>query len=127
MEIKATYKQNHKEAILDKQDYKQRHFLDFSVITTDIDFNEEYAKHMITDFYSQYEKKPGAQPPWQHRFLLFMVQHHSTKITKIMQDAGLSAAQINQLYDYFDENAPRHFSRPNMRNLTEIQQQQQLS
>eukprot|EP00971_Amphidinium_carterae_P095748 1894967-Amphidinium_carterae.1 len=82
---------------------------------------------MITDIYAEYEKKPRAQPPWQHRFLLLMIQHHSTKTTKIMQDAGLSAAQINQVYDYFDEKAPQHFSRPNVRNLTEIQHLQHLS
>eukprot|EP00971_Amphidinium_carterae_P062567 1238597-Amphidinium_carterae.2 len=49
MEIKTAYKQNTKEAMLDKQDYKQKHFHDYSV------------KLMITEIYQQFDKKPGAQ------------------------------------------------------------------
>eukprot|EP00971_Amphidinium_carterae_P286414 5686629-Amphidinium_carterae.1 len=57
MEITTTYRQQYKETILDKQDYKQRHFHDYSGITTNIDVNEAYAK-----------------------------RHHATRITKIMKD-----------------------------------------
>eukprot|EP00971_Amphidinium_carterae_P074895 1480041-Amphidinium_carterae.1 len=65
MEIKTTYRQRHREAILDKPSYKQHHFHDYSVITTDIDVNEEYAKHMIIDIYAQAQKKP--RPTSLHR------------------------------------------------------------
>eukprot|EP00971_Amphidinium_carterae_P244833 4861108-Amphidinium_carterae.4 len=53
MEIKTTYRQGLKEAILDTQKYKQRHYHDYSVISTDIDVNEEYAAQMIIDIYAQ--------------------------------------------------------------------------
>eukprot|EP00971_Amphidinium_carterae_P057080 1128684-Amphidinium_carterae.1 len=55
-EIKSRYKQKNREAIVDKQSYKQHHFRDYSVITTDIDVKEEYAKHMIIDIYAQAQK-----------------------------------------------------------------------
>eukprot|EP00971_Amphidinium_carterae_P142993 2832902-Amphidinium_carterae.1 len=77
---------------------------------------------MITDIYSQYEKKQGPQPPWQNRFILYMIQHHATRITRIIEDAGLSEGHIKQAFDYFDEKAPRHFNRTNLRNLTDMRQ-----
>eukprot|EP00971_Amphidinium_carterae_P184572 3664446-Amphidinium_carterae.1 len=39
MEIKTAYKQNNTIAIEDEPSYKQHHFHDYSVITTDIDMN----------------------------------------------------------------------------------------
>eukprot|EP00971_Amphidinium_carterae_P193775 3844885-Amphidinium_carterae.1 len=93
MEIKTTYRQGIQEVIVDKPDYKQSHYHDYSVVTTDIDMNEEYAKHMIIDIHAQATKKQElqqpTQPPHQKRLILFMIQHHPTKITKIMKDAGL--------------------------------------
>eukprot|EP00971_Amphidinium_carterae_P008035 158945-Amphidinium_carterae.1 len=88
--------------------------------------NEKYARIMITEIYQQNAKKPESPPRHQHRFLLLMVQHHLTKITKIMQDAGLQPRDIKDVFDYFDEKAAQHFNRPNVRNLTEMQRQQQL-
>eukprot|EP00971_Amphidinium_carterae_P334593 6469951-Amphidinium_carterae.1 len=110
------------EAILDKPKYKPRHFHDDSAITTDIDVNEEYATQMIIDIYAQAAKKPGGQPPHQNRFILFMIQHHATRITKIMKDAGLPQPQINMAFEYFDDKAHLHFNNPNLRNLTDMQQ-----
>eukprot|EP00971_Amphidinium_carterae_P002264 44746-Amphidinium_carterae.1 len=34
----------------DKQTYKQHHFHDFSIITSDKDMDEEYAKLLITEY-----------------------------------------------------------------------------
>eukprot|EP00971_Amphidinium_carterae_P002981 58476-Amphidinium_carterae.2 len=64
---------------------------------------------MITEIYQQTAKKPEAQPGYQHRFRIFMVQHHRTRITKIMQDVGLTGRDIKDVYDWFDEKAPKHF------------------
>eukprot|EP00971_Amphidinium_carterae_P294684 5851649-Amphidinium_carterae.1 len=75
---------------------------------------------MLTEIYQQAAKKTDAQPGYQHRFLRFMVQHHRTRITKIMQDLGLSGREIKDVYDIFDEKTPKHFDRPNLRNLTEM-------
>eukprot|EP00971_Amphidinium_carterae_P277717 5512446-Amphidinium_carterae.2 len=100
-----------------------------SVITSNLYVNEKYTKIMITEIYQQSAKKPESPPGHRHRFLLFLVQHHWTKITKIMQDAGLQQRDIKDVYDYFDEKAAQQFNRPNVRNLmemTEMQRQQQL-
>eukprot|EP00971_Amphidinium_carterae_P252983 5022523-Amphidinium_carterae.1 len=40
-----------------------------------------------------------------------------------MKNAGLTEAQINQAYDYFDEKTSQHFNVPNLRNVTEMQHQ----
>eukprot|EP00971_Amphidinium_carterae_P026123 515198-Amphidinium_carterae.1 len=125
MEIKTTFRQGLREAILDKPDYKQRHCHDYSVITTDIDVNAEYVKHMIIDIYGQAAKKQGVQPlvqpPRQNRFMLFMIQHHPTRITKIMKDAGLPEVLIKLAFDHLDEKAHQHFNNPNVRNLADMQ------
>eukprot|EP00971_Amphidinium_carterae_P002980 58476-Amphidinium_carterae.1 len=39
MEIKTTYKQTCKDIIVDRNEYKQRHFHDDSVITTNLSIN----------------------------------------------------------------------------------------
>eukprot|EP00971_Amphidinium_carterae_P174111 3451310-Amphidinium_carterae.1 len=57
MEIKTTYEPNYKDVIMDKMEYKQRHFHDYSVITTDIHFKEEYAKIMITESRQETRRK----------------------------------------------------------------------
>eukprot|EP00971_Amphidinium_carterae_P244379 4852514-Amphidinium_carterae.1 len=74
MEIKITFKQTLKNIIEDRREYKQTHFHDYSVITTNVHLNEEYAKKMITEIDQQSETKREPQPPWQHRFLMFLVQ-----------------------------------------------------
>eukprot|EP00971_Amphidinium_carterae_P296613 5892284-Amphidinium_carterae.1 len=56
MEIKTTYKKKNTVAILDTQGYKQHHFHDYSVITTDVDMNEDYAKTVIVDIYQKEAK-----------------------------------------------------------------------
>eukprot|EP00971_Amphidinium_carterae_P016534 326607-Amphidinium_carterae.4 len=73
--------------------------------------------------YAQAAKKPGGQPSHQNRFILFMIQHHFTKITKITKDAGLQEVYINQAFDYFDKKAAPHFNVPNFRNPTDMQPQ----
>eukprot|EP00971_Amphidinium_carterae_P324397 6446768-Amphidinium_carterae.3 len=46
-----------KDVIQDKVDYKQRHYHDYSGITTNQHLDEEYVRHMIIDIYAQYNKK----------------------------------------------------------------------
>eukprot|EP00971_Amphidinium_carterae_P275316 5462642-Amphidinium_carterae.1 len=82
---------------------------------------------MITEIYQQSDTKTGAQPPWQHRFLMFLAQHYSTKVPILMQDTGLQPSQINQVLNYFGENGHKYFQRPNLRPLSELQRQQQLT
>eukprot|EP00971_Amphidinium_carterae_P351196 6491968-Amphidinium_carterae.2 len=60
-------------------------------------------------------------PPHQNRFIMFMIQHHATKITKIMKDAGLPQQQINLAFGHFDERAAQHFANPNVRNLADME------
>eukprot|EP00971_Amphidinium_carterae_P273908 5436201-Amphidinium_carterae.1 len=102
LEIKTTYRNTIKDATQDKLDYKQRHYHNYSVITVDKYLDEEYARHMIIDIYAQYNKKekqrkgttflsnhPTPQLPHQNGFMVFMIQHHAKKFTKIMKDAGV--------------------------------------
>eukprot|EP00971_Amphidinium_carterae_P263362 5225264-Amphidinium_carterae.1 len=124
MEIKTTYRQTCNDVIVDRNEYKQRHFHNYSVITSNLYINEKYVKIMITEIYQQNAKKPEPPPGHHHRFLLFLVQHHRTKITNIMKDAGLQPRDIKDVYDYFDEKAGQHFNRPNVRNLTEMTEMQ---
>eukprot|EP00971_Amphidinium_carterae_P267279 5301918-Amphidinium_carterae.1 len=134
MEIRTTYRNNIRDVIQDKPDYKQSHSHDYSVITTNKYVDEKYARHMIIDIYGQYNKKeeqqrqgitqsnnqPPNQPPHQNRFIMFMIQHHATKITKIMKDAGVPQQQINLAFGHFDEKAAQHFTNPNIRNLADM-------
>eukprot|EP00971_Amphidinium_carterae_P125853 2493238-Amphidinium_carterae.1 len=49
-----------------------------------------------------------------------MTQHHATKVTKIMKEAGVPQQQINLAFGYFDERAAQHFTNPNIRNLADM-------
>eukprot|EP00971_Amphidinium_carterae_P135609 2686764-Amphidinium_carterae.1 len=51
MELKLAYQQTHRVVIENKADYKQRHFHDYSVITTNVNLNIEYAITMTVDIY----------------------------------------------------------------------------
>eukprot|EP00971_Amphidinium_carterae_P024232 478280-Amphidinium_carterae.2 len=127
MEIKTTYRNTVRDVIVDKPDYKQRHYHDYSVITTDIYVDEEYARQMIIDIYAQATKKADQpqqfmqqphQPPHENRFIRFMIQNHSTKIER--RDAGLPQQQINLAFGHFDERAAQHFTNPTVRNLADM-------
>eukprot|EP00971_Amphidinium_carterae_P044775 880817-Amphidinium_carterae.1 len=78
LEMKMTYRQTLKNIIEDKREYKQTHF-HVAVITTNLYLNEEYMKKMITEIYQQSDTKRDAPPPYQHRLLMFLVQHYLTK------------------------------------------------
>eukprot|EP00971_Amphidinium_carterae_P096961 1919468-Amphidinium_carterae.1 len=116
MEIRTTYKQKNTVAILDKQGYKQHHFHEYSVITTDIDMNEDYAKTMIVDIYQQAAKKQTTA--CNHRFIVFMIQYHAERRKDVMKRAGLTEQTIDKGYEYVDERTPNLFNGPNIRNLT---------
>eukprot|EP00971_Amphidinium_carterae_P304829 6057564-Amphidinium_carterae.1 len=66
MEIKTTYRQTCEDVILDRNEYKQRHFHDHSVIASNLYVNEKYAKTIITEIFQQATKKPESQPGHQH-------------------------------------------------------------
>eukprot|EP00971_Amphidinium_carterae_P165572 3282329-Amphidinium_carterae.1 len=121
-----TYRQTLKNIIEDRREYKQTHFHDYSVITTNDYLNEEYMKKMITEIYQQFDTKPDAQPPWQDRLLMFLVQHYSTKVPLLMQETRATIAQCNQVLHHFDENGHTYFMKPNKRPLSELQRLQQL-
>eukprot|EP00971_Amphidinium_carterae_P302589 6012513-Amphidinium_carterae.2 len=48
-ELKAVYKQQHRKVIEDRRDYKQTHYHDYSVITTNLGIDEEYIKKIIIE------------------------------------------------------------------------------
>eukprot|EP00971_Amphidinium_carterae_P063397 1254694-Amphidinium_carterae.1 len=108
---------------------RQSHYLTIVHTTTRllestyIDVNKEYAKHIIIDIYAQAEKKPRSTPPWQHKFIVFMIQYHATRTKVIMKNTGLLEPQINQAYEHFDEKNSTLFNAPNVRNLTKMHQQ----
>eukprot|EP00971_Amphidinium_carterae_P338463 6475814-Amphidinium_carterae.1 len=83
---------------------------DYSVIIPVIDMDEEYAKTMIIDTYQQTAKKRTSA--YNHRFIVFMIQHHAKKTKDVMRKAGLTDQEIDKVYDYFDERAPNLFNGP---------------
>eukprot|EP00971_Amphidinium_carterae_P082602 1633970-Amphidinium_carterae.2 len=48
------------------------------------------------------------------------MQHHATKIMKIMKDTGLPQQQVNLAFGHFDDRAAQHFTNPNVRNLADM-------
>eukprot|EP00971_Amphidinium_carterae_P308888 6137906-Amphidinium_carterae.2 len=73
MEIKTTYKQTKLRPIIDKVDYKTKHFHKFSIITTEYDCNEDFAVHVSKHFYNDgLRNKPNAPLPYRQRFIMFM-------------------------------------------------------
>eukprot|EP00971_Amphidinium_carterae_P060865 1204730-Amphidinium_carterae.1 len=69
MEIKVAYKQIHRTVIENKSDYKQNHFYDYSIITTNTYLDEDYAVRMTIEIFQNAQKKYDAQnPPTQNRF-----------------------------------------------------------
>eukprot|EP00971_Amphidinium_carterae_P006732 132699-Amphidinium_carterae.4 len=57
MEIKTTYKQTITTAIANKANFKQHRYHDYSVITSDNEMDEEYAKHIFIEIYQQSRDK----------------------------------------------------------------------
>eukprot|EP00971_Amphidinium_carterae_P192760 3825186-Amphidinium_carterae.1 len=119
MELKATYKQKHRNVVEDKRDYRQTHFHDYSVITSNIYLDEEYIKKLITEMYQQAEKG-GVQPAYKHRLLLFLSQHYLHKVP-YLHKAGAMQEQCNQVLSNFDEEAGKHFNKVNTRPLSTMQ------
>eukprot|EP00971_Amphidinium_carterae_P180869 3587932-Amphidinium_carterae.1 len=81
---------------------------------------------MITEIYQQSEAKHDAAPAYQHRLLMFLVQHYALKVPFLLQSAGATIPQCNQVLQHFDEYAEKYFTRVNTRPLSEIQRAQQL-
>eukprot|EP00971_Amphidinium_carterae_P165075 3272278-Amphidinium_carterae.1 len=67
MELKIAYQQVHRTVIENRNDYKQRHFHDYSVITTSDNLDIEYAIKMTVDIFKQSEKKyDDKNPPYKN-------------------------------------------------------------
>eukprot|EP00971_Amphidinium_carterae_P082124 1624455-Amphidinium_carterae.1 len=132
MELKIAYQQIHRNVIENKVDYKQRHFHDYSVITTAENFNIEYAIKMTVDIYKQAEKKnteaekknEPQTPAYKDRFFVFLIQHYRGRVRDIFQRAGATMQDYNNALDYFDERGQVHFNKPNVRSLDEIRRSQ---
>eukprot|EP00971_Amphidinium_carterae_P310806 6176281-Amphidinium_carterae.1 len=125
MEIKMTYRQTLKNIVEDKRDYRQTHFHDYSVIATNIHLDEEYMKKLITEIYQQAEAKPDAQPAHQHRLLMFLIQHYCLKVPYLLQRAGATVQQLNQVLQHFDKDAGKYFTKVNTRPFSAIQSEMQ--
>eukprot|EP00971_Amphidinium_carterae_P197424 3918273-Amphidinium_carterae.1 len=63
MELKVAYKQVHRTVIENRLDYKQRHFHDYSGITTPDNLDDEYTIKMTVEIFKQAEKKHDTQNP----------------------------------------------------------------
>eukprot|EP00971_Amphidinium_carterae_P248191 4927732-Amphidinium_carterae.1 len=73
MEFKVVYKQQYRTAIEDKIKYKQNHFHDYSIITTNRNLDDNYAVKITIEIYSRAAQKPDENnPPHGHRFFMFL-------------------------------------------------------
>eukprot|EP00971_Amphidinium_carterae_P227551 4513617-Amphidinium_carterae.1 len=125
MEMKSACRQRHRRLIEDKKEYKQNHFHDYSVITTNIYLDEEYIKKRIIEIYQQAEK-PGrrgeeVQPAHKHRLMLFLTQHYLQKVPYLLHKAGATQEQCNLVLQNFDHDATKHFTKVNTRPLSSLQ------
>eukprot|EP00971_Amphidinium_carterae_P343170 6482779-Amphidinium_carterae.1 len=92
MEMKAAYRQRHRRLIEDKKSYKQNHFHDYSIITTNIYLDEEYITKHIIEIYQQAERprKQGeeVQPTHKHRLMVILTQHYLHKVPYLLHKAA---------------------------------------
>eukprot|EP00971_Amphidinium_carterae_P337889 6474953-Amphidinium_carterae.1 len=108
MQIKTTYKQRHTNIILDKPACKQRHFRDFSIISTEQDLNEHYAVTMLEYYYQDCKRHDPDDPPYRQRFVSFMIIHHYDKMKTLMLRARCTRSEINQTYEFYRQGPPGH-------------------
>eukprot|EP00971_Amphidinium_carterae_P308749 6135235-Amphidinium_carterae.4 len=96
METQTTYRQTHQNIIMDKQAYKQHHFHDFSIITSDKYMDEEYTQIMFADYYknARQTNKPGHE----NRFVAFMINFYPERTRVIMERAGCTPKEIDDAY-----------------------------
>eukprot|EP00971_Amphidinium_carterae_P245364 4872632-Amphidinium_carterae.1 len=101
--------------IASNQTYKQHHYHDYSVITSDKHMDEEYAKHMFVEICQTSREKKTI--PYSNRFVTFMIQYHPQRTVTIMKRAGCSTRKMTEAFDYFDNNVHRLYAKPNVRPL----------
>eukprot|EP00971_Amphidinium_carterae_P243485 4835185-Amphidinium_carterae.2 len=122
MEIKTTHRQNNTMVIANKMTYKQHHYHDYSVITSDLDMDEEVAKQMFSEIYqTSRDKRPGTIPHI-HSFMIFMIEYCAQRTEVVMKKAGCTENEIKDAYRYFDNSVDRLFDRPNVRPLPQLQE-----
>eukprot|EP00971_Amphidinium_carterae_P323341 6425942-Amphidinium_carterae.1 len=66
------------------------------------------------------QKPDDSNPPHQHRFFLFLVQHYSHRLQNIFQRAGATSDDYQRGLFNFDKRCVNHFTRPNRRTLQMI-------
>eukprot|EP00971_Amphidinium_carterae_P110837 2195504-Amphidinium_carterae.2 len=112
-------RQQHRKVIEDKREYKQTHYHDYSIITTKLGIDEEYIGKIIIEVNQQAEKdKDENNPPEAHKLLIFIIQHYLYKVPYLLQKAGLTPAEGNKIFQYFDHTANCFFTRVNQRPLS---------
>eukprot|EP00971_Amphidinium_carterae_P093442 1849371-Amphidinium_carterae.1 len=119
MEIKVAYKQIHRTVIENKGDYKQNHFHDYSIITTNANLDDYAVKMTIEIFQNSQKKYEVNNSPTQNRFFVFLLQHYRERFQNICQRAGVTVEDYNQILEYFDKRGGSRFNRPNRRDLHE--------
>eukprot|EP00971_Amphidinium_carterae_P348849 6490704-Amphidinium_carterae.2 len=73
-ELKAVYKQKHRRIVEDKRGYKQNHYHDYSIITTNLGLDVDYIRKIIIETYQQAEeKKDENNPPHSRKLLIFII------------------------------------------------------
>eukprot|EP00971_Amphidinium_carterae_P137014 2715190-Amphidinium_carterae.1 len=126
MELKIAYQQVHRTVIENRNEYKQTHFHDYSVITTKDNLDTEYAVKMTVDIFKQAERKNDpTNPAYKNRFFVFRLQHYRDRVRDIFRRAEARTEDYNNAVDYFDDRGGTHFARPNRRTLEEIRRSQQ--
>eukprot|EP00971_Amphidinium_carterae_P059218 1170962-Amphidinium_carterae.2 len=89
MELKVAHRNTDRSIIEEKIEYKQNHFHDYSIITTNMNLDDNYAVKMTIELFQQAKTKPDENnPPHHHRFFLFLVQHYLHRLQNIFQRAG---------------------------------------
>eukprot|EP00971_Amphidinium_carterae_P152686 3026512-Amphidinium_carterae.4 len=73
MELKVAYRNTNRKIIEEKTEYKQNHFHDYSIITTNMKLDDKYAVEMTIDIFQQAKTRPDENnPPHHHRLFLFL-------------------------------------------------------
>eukprot|EP00971_Amphidinium_carterae_P335660 6471630-Amphidinium_carterae.1 len=97
MDIKVVYKQQHRKAIEEKVEYKQNHFHDYSIITTNTNLDDNYEVKMTMEIFTQTKKRQDENNPGHHnKFFLFLVQHYPHRLEHIFKQAGASPEDYHQ-------------------------------
>eukprot|EP00971_Amphidinium_carterae_P277068 5498442-Amphidinium_carterae.1 len=112
MEIKTTFKCTRQNVVIDKLDYKSKHFHDFNIVRTGEHYDPGCAITMIKCKYRAEQKnKQPQQPPHRRRFTLFMMNKQPEEMKKLMIRSACTTYEIRETYDNHNDigsTQPRH-------------------